>query len=67
MAVEILPFDIVDELHDDEALAIYLDEALATGDPAHFADALGEVAKTMIVSGGINLKRESWSQPSLRT
>lgn len=36
MAVETLPFDIADELDDDEALAIYLDEALATGDAAHF-------------------------------
>ena len=45
MTVETLPFDIVDELGDDEAVAIYLDEALASGDPAYFAHALGNVAK----------------------
>lgn len=45
MAIETSPFDIADELHDDEALAIYLDEALAAGDPAYFAHALGKVAK----------------------
>ena len=45
MSIESHPFDIADELHDDEALAIYLDEALQTGDPAYFAHALGKVAK----------------------
>ena len=45
MPVEAIPFDIADELHDDEALAIYLDKALQTGDPAYFAHALGKVAK----------------------
>lgn len=45
MALETLPFDIVDELRDDEAVAVYLDEALASGDPAYFAHALGKVAK----------------------
>jgi probable addiction module antidote protein len=45
MGLETHPFDIADELHDDEALAIYLDEALQTGDPAYFAHALGKVAK----------------------
>jgi probable addiction module antidote protein len=39
MGLETFPFDIADELHDDEALAIYLD------DPAYFAHALGKVAK----------------------
>lgn len=43
--VETIPFDITDELADDETLAIYLDEALASGDPAYFAHALGKVAK----------------------
>ena len=42
---ETLSFDIADELGDDEAVAIYLDEALASGDPAYFAHALGKVAK----------------------
>ena len=45
MTVETLPFDIADELNDDESVAIYLDEALASGDPAYFAHALGKVAK----------------------
>ena len=45
MAIETLPFDIADELQDDEALAIYLAEALAEGDPAYLAHALGKVAK----------------------
>lgn len=45
MGIETIPFDIADQLHDDEALAIYLDEALQTGDPAYFAHALGKVPK----------------------
>jgi probable addiction module antidote protein len=45
VTAETIPFDIADELHDGEALAIYLDEALQTGDPAYFAHALGKVAK----------------------
>ena len=45
MSLETVPFDIADELGDDEAVAIYLDEALASGDPAYFAHALGKVAK----------------------
>jgi probable addiction module antidote protein len=43
--VDTVPFDIADELGDDETLALYLDEALASGDPAYFAHALGKVAK----------------------
>lgn len=43
--VETFPFDIADELGDDETLVLYLDEALASGDPAYFAHALGKVAK----------------------
>lgn len=45
MTIETVPFDIADELGDDEAVALYLDEALASGDPAYFAHALGKVAK----------------------
>jgi probable addiction module antidote protein len=45
VGTKIQPFDIADELRDDEALAIYLDEALQTGGPAYFAHALGKVAK----------------------
>lgn len=43
--LETIPFDIADELGDDETLVLYLDEALASGDPAYFAHALGKVAK----------------------
>jgi probable addiction module antidote protein len=45
MALETFPFDIADKLHDDEFVAVYLDEALASGDAAYFAYALGKVAK----------------------
>lgn len=45
MSLETVPFDIANELGDDEAVAIYLDDALASGDPAYFAHALGKVAK----------------------
>ena len=45
MTIETLSFDIVDDLDCDEAVALYLDEALASGDPAYFAHALGNVAK----------------------
>jgi probable addiction module antidote protein len=38
-------FDIADELEDDEAIALYLGDALETNDPAYFAHALGKVAK----------------------
>ena len=41
MTIETLPFDIADELDDEEAIAIYLDEALASNDPAYFAHAFG--------------------------
>lgn len=43
--LETLPFDIAGELQDDEAVAVYLDEALASGDPPYFAHALGKFAK----------------------
>lgn len=45
MALETQTFDIADELGDDEAVTIHLDGALASGDPAYFAHALGKVAK----------------------
>jgi probable addiction module antidote protein len=45
MTLETISFDIADELNDDETLAIYLDDALQTGDPAYFSHALGKVAK----------------------
>ncbi len=45
MTLETIPFDIADEVGDEEALAIYLDDALETNDPGYFAHALGKVAK----------------------
>ncbi|UVO55498.1 addiction module antidote protein [Sphingomonas sp. SUN039] len=54
--VETIPFGIADELGDDETLVLYLDEALASGDPAYFAHALGKVAK---VRGMTKVAREA--------
>ncbi|PPU28696.1 addiction module antidote protein [Xanthomonas arboricola] len=39
------PFDPAEYLDDDEAMATYLSEALASGDTAHFQDALQVVAR----------------------
>jgi len=39
------PFDPAEYLDDEESLAAYLSEALATGDPAFIGDALGIVAR----------------------
>ncbi|MEE7547345.1 putative addiction module antidote protein [Xanthomonas sp. Kuri4-1] len=39
------PFDPAEFLEDDEALATYLTEALASGDAEHFQDALQVVAR----------------------
>ena len=39
------PFDPVNYLKSDIAIATYLEEALAIGDPAFIADALGVVAR----------------------
>lgn len=44
MVLETLPFDIADELDDDEALAIYLDEALALGKVAK-ARGMSQIAR----------------------
>jgi probable addiction module antidote protein len=38
-------FDPAEYLDDDAAIAAYIDEALAMGDPAFIADALGVVAR----------------------
>jgi probable addiction module antidote protein len=39
------PFDPAEYLDDPEAIAAYVDEAMAIGDPAFFAKALGDVAR----------------------
>ena len=43
--VKTRPFDPAEFLDNDEAVAAYLDEALATSDPAFIADALGVIAR----------------------
>lgn len=45
MAIRTRPFDPADYLTTDEAMAEYINTALATGDPAFIADSLGVVAR----------------------
>jgi len=45
MALKTKPFDPAEYLDDDEAIAAYLDEAMATGDPHFIAKSLGVVAR----------------------
>nr|WP_220180855.1 addiction module antidote protein [Paracoccus versutus] len=45
MALETTAFDPAEYLDNDEAIAGYLSDALATGDGAFIADALGVVAR----------------------
>jgi probable addiction module antidote protein len=45
MALKTKPFDPADYLTSDTAVATYLSEAMATGDSAFIADALGVVAR----------------------
>lgn len=45
MAIETTPFDPAEYLDNDEAVAVYLTDALESGDPAFIADALGVVAR----------------------
>lgn len=55
-------FDSAEYLDSDEAVSAYLDEALATGDPAFVAHALGTVARARGMSGiakKAGLSRES--------
>ncbi|MFM2041832.1 MAG: hypothetical protein RLY86_408 [Pseudomonadota bacterium] len=40
-----IPFDAAELLDSDESIAVYLDEALATGDAAFIAHALGVIAR----------------------
>lgn len=46
-----VPFDPVDYLDDDIAVATYLSEALAAGDAGHFQEALGTVARARGMGG----------------
>ena len=45
MTLKTTRFDIADELDDEAAIALYLDDALEANDPAYFAHALGTVAR----------------------
>jgi probable addiction module antidote protein len=45
MTIELRPYDSAEFLSDEETIAIYVEEAFATGDPAFIAKALGTVAR----------------------
>jgi probable addiction module antidote protein len=56
------PFDPAAYLDDDEALAVYMSEALETGDPAFITDAIGIIARARgmtQVAKDAGLSRES--------
>jgi probable addiction module antidote protein len=60
--IKTAPYDSAEFLHTPEAVQHYMDEALATGDPAFIAHALGTVAraKSMTeISRKTGLSRES--------
>lgn len=60
--METVPFDPADFLHTPEEVAQYLDEALASGDPAFIASALGDAARARgmtAVASAAGLSRES--------
>lgn len=50
------PFDPAEYLDDKESLAVYMTEALATGDPGFITDALGVIARA---SGMTEVAREA--------
>ena len=45
MAIKTTPYDSAEYLDSDEAIAVYIDAALESADPAHIAHALGVVAR----------------------
>jgi probable addiction module antidote protein len=47
MAIEIRDWDPAERLDTPEAIALYLDEAFADGDPALISAALGDVARAV--------------------
>ncbi|MEQ1509104.1 MAG: addiction module antidote protein [Sphingopyxis sp.] len=49
--VETAPFDPADYIRDDEEAALYISDALKTGDAADVATALGTVARARGASG----------------
>ncbi|WP_202307122.1 addiction module antidote protein [Dryocola clanedunensis] len=77
MKLKITDYDFTSALVDDEAIAIFMADALETGDAAHIASALGIVAKAKgmtSVAADTGLSREqlyrSFSEegnPTLKT
>jgi probable addiction module antidote protein len=60
--VKTKPFDPAEYLDDDEAIAVYMSDALESGDPSFVADALGVVARARGMSDiarKIGMSRES--------
>jgi len=45
MARKLIAYDPAEELDSDEGIAIFMEEAFKTGDPAYIAHALGVVAR----------------------
>lgn len=61
MKLKITDYDFTAALVDDEAIAIFMADALETGDAAHIASALGIVAKAKgmtLVAADTGLSRE---------
>jgi probable addiction module antidote protein len=54
MAVEIRDWDPAERLASPEAIALYLDEAFADGDPALISAALGDVARAVARETGLS-------------
>lgn len=62
MAVKTVPFDPAEFLDTEEAQAVYLDEAFATGDLAFISKSLGVVARARVmtdIAKGAGVSRES--------
>lgn len=60
--IKTLPYDSSDYLKSSEAINAYVEEALATGDPAFIAQALGTIARARgmsLVAKQAGLSRES--------
>lgn len=62
MSVETTLFDAADYLETEEDVAVFLDEAISTGDPAFFVKALGIAARAKgmtTIARGAGLSREA--------
>lgn len=61
MAIKTIPYDSVEHLDSDEAIAAYLDETLGSADPSHIAHALGVTARAKgmtEIARGAGMSRE---------